>query len=116
MATNPQPFPEGDHSRPIHIDRRYGKRSDNVRKQISLGVKRYMRRNPEKVTALSAKLREERAGKPQPRLRGRTGPQGSTSKPTLSWEIVKLRANGASLPAIAKECGMKSDTPAKRVA
>jgi len=107
MEANSQSSTGAQRSEAIVTDRRFGERSDTVRKNISRGVKRYMRRSPGEVSALHAKLRDKRLGKPRLDLRGRTGPTPAKSQGTPSWEFVKLRASGASLPATAKKCEMK---------
>jgi hypothetical protein len=107
MEANSQSSTDARQPEAIVVDRRFGKRSDTVRKNISRGLKRYMRGAPREVSALHTKLRDRLLGKPRTDLRGRTGPTPGKSRATASWEFVKLRANGASLPATAKECGMK---------
>lgn len=66
-----------------------------------------MQRSPREVAARHSKLRADRLGVSRPDLRGRTGPNRDKKRIASSWEIVMLRADGASLPTIARECGLK---------
>ena len=106
MAINPQALIWAPQPKTTLSDGRFGAKSELVRNRISRGVKRYMRNSPFKVRELHSKLRNERLGKPRVDLRGRTGPRNGASGPVPSMRIVKLRAAGASLPMIAKECGL----------
>jgi len=88
METNSQFSTDARQLEAVFIDRRFGKRSGPVRKNISRGVKRYMRRHPKEVGALHSKLSKERLGRPRTDLRGRTGP---TPGKSMATSLVLLR-------------------------